>query len=120
MFIAFSTVTVLRGAWFQRDFKSRCLRTPGQVLQRHRTTCSLQDKPSVVIVGAGLAGLSAAKTLGEEGYCTRLIEASDGVGGRVRSDRVDGFILERGFHVFVEAYPEQKRMYGSKFFLFSL
>lgn len=40
----------------------------------------------------------------------RILESSDGVGGRVRSDVVDGFILDRGFQVSIEAYPEQRRL----------
>ena len=39
----------------------------------------------------------------------RVLEASDGVGGRVRTDAVDGFLLDRGFQVFLTAYPEPRR-----------
>lgn len=60
----------------------------------------------VVIVGAGLAGLVAAKVLEQHGVSPVLLEASDGVGGRVRSDNVDGFILDRGFQVLLTGYPE--------------
>lgn len=60
----------------------------------------------IVVVGAGLAGLNCAKRLNEEGYPVLLIEASDDVGGRVRTDWVDGFGLDRGFQVFQSAYPE--------------
>ena len=60
----------------------------------------------VVIVGAGLAGLSAGRFLHEAGYNTHLVEASDGVGGRVRTDYVDGFTLDRGFQILLTAYPE--------------
>lgn len=63
-----------------------------------------------VVVGAGLSGLAAARALGEAGVPVRVLESSDGVGGRVRSDVVDGFILDRGFQVFIEAYPEQRRL----------
>lgn len=68
-----------------------------------RTTCAARD---AVVVGAGVAGLSAARVLGEAGVRVRVLEASDAVGGRVRSDVVDGFVLDRGFQVFLEGYPE--------------
>jgi phytoene dehydrogenase-like protein len=63
----------------------------------------------VVIVGAGLAGLSCAVTLHEAGIPVEIYEASDGVGGRVRTDIVDGFTLDRGFQVALTAYPEMHR-----------
>lgn len=66
---------------------------------------SRQDA-SVVIVGAGLAGLAAATQLQRAGCEVALLEASDGVGGRVRTDLVDGFRLDRGFQVLLTAYPE--------------
>ena len=59
----------------------------------------------VVVVGAGLAGLTCARMLHEQGVAVTVLEASDDVGGRVRSDRVDGFILDRGFQVLFDAYP---------------
>lgn len=62
--------------------------------------------PEVVIVGAGLAGLSCAAHLHRAGMSVRVLEASDGVGGRVRSDKVDGFTLDRGFQVALDDYPE--------------
>lgn len=63
----------------------------------------------VAIVGAGLAGLSCAVALHRSGIAVDLYEASDGVGGRVRSDHVDGFTLDRGFQVALTAYPELHR-----------
>jgi phytoene dehydrogenase-like protein len=62
----------------------------------------------VVIIGAGLAGLAAARRLVAAGRSVMILEASDGVGGRVRSDRVDGFVLDRGFQVLLGAYPEPR------------
>jgi len=53
----------------------------------------------VIVVGAGLAGLSCAVRLHELGHRIRVFEAADGVGGRVRTDNVDGFLLDRGFQV---------------------
>jgi phytoene dehydrogenase-like protein len=61
-------------------------------------------------VGAGLAGLAAAITLQDAGEPFLLCEAGDAVGGRVRTDKVDGFLLDRGFQVFLTAYPEAKRL----------
>ncbi|MEE1752016.1 NAD(P)/FAD-dependent oxidoreductase [Streptomyces sp. SP18CS02] len=63
----------------------------------------------VVVVGAGLAGLACASDLSRAGRRVVLLEASDGVGGRMRTDRRDGFLLDRGFQVFNVAYPQVKR-----------
>ena len=63
----------------------------------------------VIIVGAGLAGLSCARRLQTQGADYLLIEASDRVGGRVKTDVVKGFILNHGFHVLQTAYPEAQR-----------
>ncbi|MFN5602579.1 MAG: protoporphyrinogen/coproporphyrinogen oxidase, partial [Acidimicrobiaceae bacterium] len=73
------------------------------------TTPPLPTSADVVIVGAGLAGLVAANVLEQHGISPVLLEASDGVGGRVRSDVVDGFILDRGFQVLLTGYPEIHR-----------
>ncbi len=64
--------------------------------------------PDVLIVGAGLAGLCCARRLAEAGTSFQIVEASDGVGGRVRTDKLDGFLLDRGFQVLLTAYPEAK------------
>jgi len=63
-----------------------------------------------IVVGAGLAGLSCARRLVEKGLRPLVLESSDGVGGRVRTDVVDGFRLDRGFQVLLEAYPEARRV----------
>ncbi len=60
----------------------------------------------VLIIGAGLAGLACARRLQREGIPFRILEASDDVGGRVRTDLVDGFQFDRGFQVLLTAYPE--------------
>ena len=67
------------------------------------------DSSDVLVIGGGLAGLAAARAAADEGASVLLLEGSDRVGGRVRSDRVDGFVLDRGFQVLLEAYPEARR-----------
>ena len=62
-----------------------------------------------IIVGAGLAGLTCAKVLRDRGVEVTVFEASDGVGGRVRTDEQDGFLLDRGFQVYFTAYPVARR-----------
>jgi phytoene dehydrogenase-like protein len=68
----------------------------------------------VVVVGAGLAGLSAAARLHRAGIGTTVLEAGDDVGGRVRTDVVDGFLLDRGFQVLLPAYPALRRLVDVK------
>lgn len=63
----------------------------------------------VVIIGAGIAGLTCARELVRGGIAPRVLEAADGVGGRMRTDLVEGFRLDRGFQVFLTASPEAKR-----------
>ena len=76
--------------------------------------------PRVIIVGAGLAGLAAAQDLARAGAEVKILEASDGIGGRVRTDRarLDGapatadepaFLLDRGFQILLSGYPELSR-----------
>ncbi|MFO7687603.1 MAG: NAD(P)/FAD-dependent oxidoreductase [Desulfobacterales bacterium] len=62
-----------------------------------------------IIVGAGLAGLSCARRLQAEGIDFLILEAANRVGGRVRTDLFEGFILNRGFQVMQTAYPEAQR-----------
>ncbi len=63
----------------------------------------------IAVIGAGLAGLTCAKVLHEAGveYC--VLESGEDVGGRVRSDRQQGFILDRGFQVLLDSYPTLRR-----------
>ncbi|MEU9704325.1 NAD(P)/FAD-dependent oxidoreductase [Streptomyces sp. NPDC047981] len=63
----------------------------------------------VVVVGAGAAGLACSADLLAAGLRVRLLEAGDAVGGRMRTDRIAGFTLDRGFQVFNTAYPQVKR-----------
>ena len=64
----------------------------------------------VLIVGAGVSGLCCARKLQKQGISSLVLEASDGVGGRIRTDIVDGFRLDRGFQVFLTSYPEAKEI----------
>lgn len=64
----------------------------------------------IVIIGAGLAGLTCARELVREGQRVLVLEASEQVGGRVRTDiHEDGYRLDRGFQVLFTAYPAAKR-----------
>jgi phytoene dehydrogenase-like protein len=66
----------------------------------------VHNRHEVVVIGAGLAGLRCALELQQAGREVLVLEATDGVGGRVRTDEVDGFRLDRGFQVLLTAYPE--------------
>jgi phytoene dehydrogenase-like protein len=63
----------------------------------------------VVVVGAGVAGLVCALELHRRGISVQVLEGSDGVGGRIRTDPFKGFLLDRGFQVLLTAYPEAQR-----------
>ncbi len=65
---------------------------------------------NVNVVGAGLAGLSCAIDLQNAGFDVNIFEKTETVGGRVKSDYVDGFILDHGFQVLPTAYPETRRI----------
>ena len=68
----------------------------------------------IVIIGAGIAGLTCAKYLKDRGIEALVLEASDGVGGRVRTDIVEGFTLDRGFQVMLTSYPEALKLLDFK------
>ncbi len=65
---------------------------------------------SVVVVGAGLAGLACARVLARAGVRVQVLEASDRPGGRIRTEQVDGYRIDRGFQVLLTAYPEARRV----------
>ena len=67
---------------------------------------TIPTQVDVVVIGAGLSGLAAARQIQQSGFSVVILEASDAVGGRVRTDNVDGFLLDRGFQVLLTAYPE--------------
>ncbi len=62
----------------------------------------------VVIVGAGLDVLACTQDVVRVGVECKVLEASDGVGCRVRTNTVDGFLLDRRFQVLLTAYPQAR------------
>mgnify|MGYP001145782924 FL=1 len=68
-----------------------------------------QKSPSIHIIGGGISGLIAARVLEEYGLSAKIIEATDRLGGRVKTDVVDGYSLDHGFQVLLTAYPAAKK-----------
>ncbi len=66
-------------------------------------------RPDVVVVGAGLAGLACAQDLTRAGVACTVVEAAPRPGGRVTSDDIDGFVLDRGFQILLTAYPQVRQ-----------
>lgn len=67
------------------------------------------EEKKIYIIGAGLSGLVAALELEKAGLSPVILEASDRVGGRMKTDEIDGFRLDHGFQVLNTAYPEAKK-----------
>ena len=67
-------------------------------------------KPTITIIGAGISGLTAAVYLHRKGFNIQILEASDRVGGRIKTDCINGFLLDRGFQVLLTEYPESKAL----------
>tara|TARA_R110002074_G_scaffold326374_2_gene496686 strand:+ start:83 stop:1324 length:1242 start_codon:yes stop_codon:yes gene_type:complete len=67
------------------------------------------SEKSVYIIGAGISGLVAAIELEKVGYFPVILEASDGIGGRVKTVEAYGYLLDQGFQVLLTAYPELSR-----------
>jgi phytoene dehydrogenase-like protein len=74
----------------------------------------MSEKTDVVIIGAGLAGLAAARTLARAGVPSLVLEADDDVGGRARTDLVEGYRIDRGFQVYQTAYPEGRKVFDPR------
>jgi len=68
-----------------------------------------QKSPSIHIIGGGISGLIAARVLEEHGLSATIIEATDRLGGRVKTDLLDGYSLDHGFQVLLTAYPAAKK-----------
>ena len=69
---------------------------------------------SIAVLGAGLSGLRCAALLQEAGFDVQVYEKADRIGGRMMTDKVDGFLLDHGFHVMQSAYPTSKRAFDFK------
>ncbi|MFJ8430142.1 NAD(P)/FAD-dependent oxidoreductase [Kitasatospora sp. NPDC094019] len=69
-----------------------------------------QSDPDVIVVGAGLAGLAAARALTAHGLVVQVLEAADRIGGRAASHELDGFRLDHGSHLLNTAFPEPRRV----------
>ena len=92
-----------------RRYRRRANARPRRHL-RATTARDEEDPVEVVIVGAGIAGLTCASELQKRGVSFALVEAEDDYGGRVRTDFVDGFTLDRGFQIFLTAYPKAREL----------
>ena len=71
-------------------------------------------KPTITIIGAGISGLTTAVYLHKKGHKVQILEASDRAGGRIKTDVVNGFLLDRGFQVLLTEYPEAKALLNYK------
>lgn len=69
-----------------------------------------KSESRVVVIGAGMAGLCCALELQSQGISSVVLDAAGTPGGRVRTDKVEGFLLDRGFQVLLTAYPEARRV----------
>ena len=76
------------------------------------TAQDIAQDADVVIIGAGIAGLAAAHHLTSAGVTVSVLEAAPYVGGRMATDRMDGFLLDRGGQLLTTSYPELLRTPG--------
>jgi protoporphyrinogen oxidase len=68
-----------------------------------------KKKEKVVIIGSGVSGLTASRVLEEAGFSPVILEAETRLGGRLKSDHVEGYILDHGFQVLLTEYPAVKK-----------
>ncbi len=73
-----------------------------------------KERFKIHIIGAGVSGLIAAKVLEDNGFQPTIIEATDRVGGRVKTDIVEGYQLDHGFQVLLTAYPAAQKFLNFK------
>lgn len=71
-------------------------------------TGGMKDR-KIYIIGAGISGLVAAIELEKAGHFPIILESSDRLGGRIETELVDGFLLDKGFQVLLTSYPEAQR-----------
>jgi len=69
-----------------------------------------KSQENIAIIGAGLSGLSCALELERQGKSCVIYDAAQEVGGRVQTKELDGFLLDRGFQVLLDSYPEVQRL----------
>lgn len=87
---------------------------PLQLLRCSADADAWRASERVVVVGAGVAGMACALELKERGIPCTVVEAAPEPGGRVRTDEVDGFLLDHGFQIFLTSYPEAQRLLDYK------
>lgn len=85
---------------------------PGTLAAMGNSAARTPRTADVVVVGAGLAGLAAARRLSRASLDVVVLEAAESVGGRVRTSVVDGLRLDHGFQLFNPAYPEGSHVFS--------
>ena len=76
----------------------------------YETNLKSFNRPHIIVVGAGLSGLAASLEVEKLGGSVTILERTDTLGGRVKTDRMNGFLLDHGFQVLLTSYPELKRL----------
>jgi len=100
-----------RSSLWNKRIRTQCMHRPQ--FRTHIIAMAGQNGGSseqALVIGAGIAGLSCGLKLQKAGIPFTILESSDGPGGRVRSDKVEGFTLDRGFQIFLTSYPEAKEV----------